>query len=319
MISVQSQYELEVLDSPDTVRNEIKAFLETQQPFMQEFTKTLTVLGMWANHDFYDSKKERLAMLKNVDMKETLWKIIIFLLISARDQELYINVAMPLSKYLGYSDKIDNIKTAMELLAVVCRSSRFAETFKRSKQGQLMIKAKYKLPFDMWQKAATRMHKPVIMSKPKIVKNNLQSAWRTYDKSVFCKSHINHHDSDVCLDALNIINKTRLSLDEEFMSLVQDEPDLEIKSKNKQYLSQDEIAELIRMKAENFNKFLYESVYHCELIKAYGNDFSINHRIDARGRIYAEGYVINPQGNDYRKSMLNFSKSVDVEIPDEFL
>ena len=103
------------------------------------------------------------------------------------------------------------------------------------------------------------------------------------------------------------------------MSLVQDEPDLEIKSKNKQYLSQDEIAELIQMKAENFNKFLYESVYHCELIKAYGNDFSINNRIDARGRIYAEGYVINPQGNDYRKSMLNFSKSVDVEIPDEFL
>ena len=182
-----------------------------------------------------------------------------------------------------------------------------------------MIKAKYKLPFDMWQKAATRMHKPVIMSKPKIVKHNLQSAWRTYDKSVFCKSHINHHDGDVCLDALNIINKTRLSLDEEFMSLVQDEPDLEIKSKNKQYLSQDEIAELVQMKAENFNKFLYESVYHCELIKAYGNDFSINNRIDARGRIYAEGYVINPQGNDYRKSMLNFSKSVDVEIPDEFL
>ena len=68
---------------------------------MQEFSKTLTVLGMWANHDFYDSKKERLAMLKNVDMKETLWKIIIFLLVSARDQELYINVAMPLSNTLG--------------------------------------------------------------------------------------------------------------------------------------------------------------------------------------------------------------------------
>lgn len=33
MISVQSQYELEVLDSPETIRNEIKAFLETQEAF----------------------------------------------------------------------------------------------------------------------------------------------------------------------------------------------------------------------------------------------------------------------------------------------
>lgn len=320
MISIQLQEQVEHLDNIRTIEADIKAFLEQQQPFMDEFNKALTTLGKWSNHTFsYESKNQRLQQLKHVDLKEILWSVCIFLCINARDQELFVNVAVPLADQLGYGDRFDGIQTIMEIVAVVSRSSRLCSTFKRSKQGQMLIKCNYKLPEDMWTKAASRMHKPPIMSKPKHVKNNLQSAYRTYNKSVFCKSHVNHHDGDVCLDVINIVNNVRLAADLEFMSYLQDEPSEEIKSKNAQYLSSAEIAELIEMRKENFEKFLLEQSYHISLLENYGNDFSLNHRVDARGRLYAEGYIFNYQGNDYRKAMLNFAEEVELEIPNEFL
>jgi DNA-directed RNA polymerase len=50
-----------------------------------------------------------------------------------------------------------------------------------------------------------------------------------------------------------------------------------------------------------------------EMIKA-GNQFWFTHRVDTRGRMYARGYQLNPQGNSWRKAMLILADPDYVEI-----
>ena len=38
-----------------------------------------------------------------------------------------------------------------------------------------------------------------------------------------------------------------------------------------------------------------------------GNHFYLTHRYDKRGRTYAQGYYINPQGNEWNKAVLEFA------------
>ncbi len=43
------------------------------------------------------------------------------------------------------------------------------------------------------------------------------------------------------------------------------------------------------------------------LVVQEGNEFYLTHRYDKRGRTYAQGHFINPQGTEYNKAVLEFS------------
>jgi DNA-directed RNA polymerase len=45
-----------------------------------------------------------------------------------------------------------------------------------------------------------------------------------------------------------------------------------------------------------------------------GNEFYLTHRYDKRGRCYAQGYHVNPQGNDWNKAVIELAEKEVVTI-----
>lgn len=313
------QAQTEDLFNPKHITNKVVQWIVQQPQIVNALQYGVQLYTAWLDAEHSPDKKQRLNMLRNSDLQinELLMRIITHALIKAHDKDLLINVVMPLMGKLRFSDRFDSIQTAFELVALLSRTGLY-QIFKLSVRGSLMIKASVQLPKELLDEALNKEYMPPVLGRPRTIKNNNMSAYQTLNYSVFNGSSINRHDGEVCLDALNIINKVRFKLDHDFINNITEQPNTEIKEKNAKYLSKTEIADLIQMKTENFQKYLHQSVFMVNFIEGMGGEFSFNHKIDKRGRIYSEGFIFNPQGNAYRKGQLCFAKSVGIDIPDKY-
>ena len=67
------------------------------------------------------------------------------------------------------------------------------------------------------------------------------------------------------------------------------------------------------MSKEYFEEhFKEQSAFFFKLMKHHGNSLYITNKVDKRGRIYSQGFHINPQGDSYHKAMINLKHR---EIP----
>jgi DNA-directed RNA polymerase len=88
------------------------------------------------------------------------------------------------------------------------------------------------------------------------------------------------------------MNKVAMSLDLEFLCKVEEDPTFIIDTAEKQ---------------EQWKKFKRQSYSFYDLMAGQGNTFYLTHKVDKRGRIYAQGYHITTQGSAFKKAMLELS------------
>ena len=112
----------------------------------------------------------------------------------------------------------------------------------------------------------------------------------------------NHHEDDVCLDHLNRVNRMPLTINAETAAMVQN------RWRNLDRKKKGESQESFRRRVKAFEK--YDRTVKDVLGHLYvaGNEFFLTHRYDKRGRCYAQGYHVNPQGNDWSKAIIEFAK-----------
>jgi N4 RNAP1-like protein len=132
------------------------------------------------------------------------------------------------------------------------------------------------------------IYTPPMVSKPNPLKSNDDSPYYTLgDSSLLLGDYRNHHEGNICLDVINIQNQVKLYLDWEFINQC-DEPTKHQGDYEEQYQKD---AEIVR-----------------KLLGKRG--FYVTNKIDNRGRLYAQGYHINPQGMDYQKAMLSLEPEI---------
>ena len=108
--------------------------------------------------------------------------------------------------------------------------------------------------------------------------------------------------------ALNLFNSTRYAIDEDFVENYNEVDDWDVtNNKNYAYLSQVEILNLQQMQQRNFARYRYNSLFTVKLCLLNGNNFSLNHKYDKRGRTYCQGYHVNYQGTPWNKAVVEFS------------
>lgn len=110
----------------------------------------------------------------------------------------------------------------------------------------------------------------------------------------------NHHDDDVCLDHINRMNQIPLSLNAQVAHFINNK----WKNIDKQKASETFSEYLTRRKA--FEKYTETTKDVVDAFIVMGNKLFMTHRYDKRGRTYCNGYHINPQGNDWNKSTIEF-------------
>ena len=262
---------------------------------MAYMTKDYTYTTKSGQVKSFDSKNARIAQLKNLDVAALVMDVFVGVAYSLRP-ELFTSASAKMAARLGFSDHTEAITTVAELMAVLCQTDAF-DIHKEKRQSSLMVVSRIPLPDNLISFIEDSGYLPPMVCEPLPLSHNHSSGYLTHNDSLILGSG-NHHDGDICLDFLNTVNKVEMQLDLGFLSKVEEEPTFETDTQEK---------------LDQWNRFKLQSYRFYSLMQQQGNRFYFTNKVDKRGRIYACGYHLNPQGAAFKKAMLEFAKEEIVE------
>lgn len=136
--------------------------------------------------------------------------------------------------------------------------------------------------------------------EPKPVHSNRDTGMFTSRGSIILKD--NHHEEDVCLDHINRVNRTKLAINGKVVRMIRNS--WKGLDKRKEGETAAEFAERKRA-FEKYDRISRDVIDHVVMMDA---PFHLTHRYDKRGRTYAQGYHVNPQGNDWNKAVVELAQ-----------
>lgn len=260
------------------------------QFMVDRWNEGVSLIHEYMGKSYYQSKMDRIKQLQNLDIRQLVLDIFTGIAYCQKP-ELFTSVTAQMAHRLKFSDKTDAITTVAELIAVLCRTDAF-DIQKPDKMASLVVISRIPLGEKIVDFINNSQYLPPMVCEPLELENNFNSGYLTHKDSLILGSH-NHHDGDICLDVLNLINKVPLCLDTQFLSKIEEDPTFTVDTQEKQDLWM------------NFKRQSYEFY---SLIVECGNEFYLTHKVDKRGRIYASGYHITTQGTSFKKASIELSK-----------
>ena len=158
----------------------------------------------------------------------------------------------------------------------------------------------FTIPADLQAEIDKFQYPLPMVVEPRKLKTNSDTGYLVSGShgSVILKN--NHHDDDVCLDHLNRLNQIKLQINEQTAVMVNN------KWKNLDKPKDGETREEFQKRVRAFEKYNKHAIEVMALVVQEGNEFYLTHRYDKRGRTYAQGHFINPQGTEYNKAVIEF-------------
>lgn len=258
--------------------------------------KGVELLRDWVVADHHhESKKWRLSQLLQLDMHKLVTDLFVGIAY-VQEPQLFTSVTAQLAGRLGFSEKREAIQTVAEVLAVLCLTDAFDIT-KENKMASLMIVNRLHIPDETKVFIENSEYLPPMVCEPLELQSNYDSGYLTHKDSLILGTG-NHHNGNICLDVLNKMNKVRLKLDVDFLKSVEEEPTFELDDAQKRDLW---------MSFKSMSAKMYLTIH------SLGNEFYLTHKVDKRGRIYAQGYHISTQGSSYKKAMIELANEEIIE------
>lgn len=286
----EKHYNRKFIDT--SIREEILANPE----MVVKMQEGCSMLVQWMQGSYYASKMKRISQLQGLDIQALVLDVFVGVAY-CQVPELFTSVTAQLAGRLGFSDKTEAITTVAEITAVLCMTDAF-DIRKASKMASLEIVSRIPLSVGLVDFVVNSQYLPPMVCEPRELKHNFSGAYLTYNDSLILGGPINHHDGDICLDVLNTMNKVALSLNTDFLSKLEEEPTFALDTSEKMHQWQD---------------FKKQSYRFYELMVSQGNRFYLTHKVDKRGRIYAQGYHITTQGAAFKKAMIELAEAEYVE------
>ena len=279
-IAIEEQYNKKHIDR--LIRDEILG----NQEIKEKVDAGVYLINEYMGKNYFASKNARVAQLKGLDLETLVTDIYVGIAYCLRP-ELFTSVTAQMAGRLKFSERAEGIRTIAEIMAVLCLTDAF-DICKEDKMASLVIRSRLPLSQELIVRIEQSQFLPPMVCEPLELVNNYSSGYLTHNDSLVLGSG-NHHDGDLCLDVLNLLNKIPLKLDTDFLSTVEEEPTFELDTPEKK---------------EQWMKFKRWSYEFYLMIAQYGNRFHLTHKVDKRGRIYAQGYHINTQGTAFKKAMV---------------
>lgn len=287
---IQRQENIEMQYNRKHIDDRIRGEIEASEIMQQKIEAGVQLITEYMGKSYYPSKNERIAQLQGLDLPALIKEIFVGVAY-CQTEELFTSATAMMAGRLRFSDKLDAIKTIAELMAVLCLTDAF-DILKADRSASLMVVSRIPLSAETIRFIENSQYLPPMVCTPLELENNYSSGYLTHSDSLILGSG-NHHDGDLCLDVLNLMNRTALRLDTDFLSTIEEDPTFVADTPEK------------AQQWENFKRQSYEFYL---LIAQYGNRFHLTHKVDKRGRIYAQGYHINTQGTAFKKAMVELAK-----------
>lgn len=305
--SIESRYSRKHIDGY------IKEFVETDSVVQAKIEQGVELLTQWLSGTYYESKMLRLEQVKQLDLTELVTKLFVGIAY-VTEPELFTSVTSKLSSRLGFDDKRDAIATVAEIMTVLCATDAYDIT-KADKFASLMVVSRMPLPAQLLEYIEQSMYMPPMVCEPLELRSNYDSGYLSHKESVILGNG-NHHNGNVCLDVINKVNRVRLKLDTDFLLSVEEDPTKEFTVENAhaaalkkgKLLTEADAKAIVQSQWANWARFKPQSAKVYMLMHECDNEFYLTHKVDKRGRLYAQGYHVSTQGASYKKAMVEFAK-----------
>lgn len=284
--------------------------LLTCESIVNKLNRGIEYVNSWLNKDHDIDRELRLLAVRELDIKELVMQVVACISLECQKPMKLVSVASLCARHLNMSDKVEAIHTMAEIIAVLGETDLFDN--KKTREGWIVL-SRVGLDAEVTQYADNALYLPPLIIKPRKVRSNRDSGYITQrGESLILGFYENHHDDNICLDVLNILNSNEYELDTDFINQYEEQW-------HREELSQQEYEELSHADREIYNmdektwkKFQEQGKFFQTLMIHHGNSFYLCNKVDKRGRIYSSGYHVNVQGSSFKKAMVNFKHR---EIP----
>lgn len=310
MLPDDSQKAIEYAYSKKHIDKRIMKALREDSFVEDKVSKGVELLQEWLNQTYYNSKEKRLNNLRQANL-ELVVRVTFKVVAYCQTEELFTSVVGMLASAFNMNEKLDNIKTASEVLAVLCGTDVY-DIIKPDRSESLVVKANFTLPKDLLESIERSYYLPPMLVPPRKYKNVNSSPYLTLDKDCLILGTGNSHTGDLCLEVLNKQNQVELQLNKEFLASCEELPPKDLKLNNFEDMKSYEIG------IQNWMNFKAQSREVYAMMIFHGNRFYIPWKIDKRGRMYSLGYHITPQGYSYKKASIELANEETIEVPAEY-
>tara|TARA_B100000929_G_scaffold108179_1_gene85700 strand:- start:7125 stop:8036 length:912 start_codon:yes stop_codon:yes gene_type:complete len=297
---LKQQMVLEFKYSKENARKLIKHELETCFNTMYLVYDCIASIEKWLLSSSYESKQLRKQHLiqSEYNLLNFCLGVMVVVLREGKPQPLQ-SVAGIMAPTFGFEDIFDGVKTASELMGIMCEHDLFdIEVATLNDENRMMIIPLWKLDDEIKQHLINIRYQPPMVSKPIVVMNNRAYQYYSFSESLLLGTPVNHHDMPLALDVINLMNNQALSLDYHVLQL-EELPNKPLDTLQKQ----EQFTQMKQASRTVYNEML-----------DHGNKFYLTHKFDKRGRLYSQGYHINIQSTEYKKALINFAKKEVVKL-----
>lgn len=287
--------------------------LLTEQSIVNKLNKGVEILYSWFNQEHAIDKSLRLLALQQLDIPKLVQHTVALVALHCSKPMKLVSISSMCISHLKMADKVDAITTMAEVIAMLSNTDLF--DCHKTPNGWV-VSSRVALDEEVLRYAYNAFYLPPMIIKPRTVRHNRDSGYITQrGESLILGFYENHHDDDISLDVLNILNTNEYELDIDIISSLSEDP-LEITIEKLQenaaakdkYLSHFEAEKKLKQILETWDDYQEECYKIQTLMLYHGNKFYLQNKVDKRGRIYTCGYHISPQGSSFKKAMINLAK-----------
>ena len=286
---INVQVGIEERFSAQHVSKLLREFTEESEAFHRKVLEGVKLLENWMKQSFHTSKQQRLEQLQYMDLEHLVSGIFRATMYAQKPVLFTAAVGMTVEQ-LGWDDKPAAIQTMAEILAVLCQTDVF-DIYKETKVSSLMLVSNADLG-NIKKAMEMIQYMPPMIVEPLKVNHNRDTGYLTLKDSLILGGKHNHHEGNICLDVLDIQNKVCLMINTQFINSFTEVPKKSLETKEAE---------------ENWFQFKKKSDEMYRLVLRTGNRVWLTHRVDVRGRMYAQGYHLNTQGAAFKKALLELA------------
>lgn len=111
----------------------------------------------------------------------------------------------------------------------------------------------------------------------------------------------NHHEGDLGLDSINRFNNIPLAINTDVVTGIRNT------WKGLDKPKAGETWQEYQKRVKAFERYERDAMFTIALMVEMGNEFYLTHKLDKRGRTYAQGYHVNYQGNCWNKACVELA------------
>lgn len=314
----ETQIQVEQAFSRKGIKQVVLDYMLTIPEAIATIDQGVELIKNWCESDSsYASKQTRKDHISQMDLNELVTDVYVRIA-SLTSETTLNNLASQMAPLLGFDDTRVGIQACAEIIAVLC-DTNFYNLVKPHINSSIYVHCNFILPDEMVAYIERACYLPPLLTKPKVLSDNRSSGYLTVkgDSLILGGGH-NHHNDPIALDVLNIMNSYKLCLNEYILDNLEELPtnDLDdIKEAPGKPMTEVEKMRAISQQKKNWERHLEQSAYFYNHLRINNNAFYITNKYDKRGRVYSQGYHINPQGASYKKAIVDLYDKEVVEIP----